>query len=92
MNWKGDAREYWTKLQHTRQKPNIFNKSTSFSGLTKAPKDYTKTKKSGIEPPKVAELGSGVWVGGAGTPAEEQGVKVLGSSVGSTPFIESHGV
>ena len=32
------------KVQHTKQKPDIFNKSSSQNGLNKAPKEYTKAK------------------------------------------------
>ena len=32
------------KAQHTKQKPNIFNRSSNQSGIKNAPKDYTKPR------------------------------------------------
>ena len=40
------TRQSVTKPQHTTQKPHIFNKSSSQSGLNHAPKDYTKPQKT----------------------------------------------
>ena len=39
--------------------------------------------RGGVEPPGVRELGPEVWVGGAERPAEQRGVKVLGTPLGT---------
>ena len=43
--------------------------------------------RGGLESPGLALLGADVWVGGASTPTEEQGIKVLGTPIGSPAFV-----
>ena len=43
--------------------------------------------RGGLEPPGLALLGADVWIGGASTRAEEQGIKVLGTPIGSPAFV-----
>ena len=47
--------------------------------------------RGGIEPPGVRELGPEVWVGGAERPAEQRGVKVLGTPLGIAEYATALG-
>ena len=47
--------------------------------------------RGGVEPPGVRELGPEVWVGGAERPAEQRGVKVLGTPLGTAEYATALG-